>query len=195
MHLLQDTGDISCCLLPEGQSLWPVWGRTASPQSLSKMSAAKSSQQFGRFSNTWRQSCRLPFVDVLWYHAALGAEHHCLLFTLTVLHTRNRNTPWEDTESLSPSQTDTYKLTVFLTTNHGSTHRCTLKLSLSLRFANLHRHTLEEQYLNLLFVLETEQRYSLDWSKMRFLASISNSNVSNELEEKTSDCKQLGISK
>lgn len=62
-------------------------------------------------------------------------------------------------------------------------------------FPYLHRHTPEEQYLNLLFVLETEQRYSSDWSKMCFLASISNSNVSNELEEKTSDRKQLGISK
>lgn len=41
----------TCCrTLVISADLWPVWGRTASPQSLSKMSAAKSSQQFGRFS-------------------------------------------------------------------------------------------------------------------------------------------------
>lgn len=98
------------------------------------------------------------------------------------------------------SVTHTYKLTQFLilsyaqpiVAHHTDAHST---LRFSLRVPLLHSHTPEEQYLNLLFVLETEQRYSSDRSKMCFLAGISNSNVSNELEEKTSDWKRLGISK
>ena len=81
-----------------------------------------------------------------------------------------------------------------LDTQMHTAHSNSLFLSLSL--TQPHRHTPEEQYLNLLlFVLETEQRYSSDRSKMCFLAGISNSNDSNELEEKTGDWKRLGISK
>lgn len=73
------------------------------------------------------------------------------------------------------------------TTNSGSTSDAQ---TLCLTLTEPPRHTPEEQYLNLLlFVLEAEQRYSSDWSKMCFLAGISNSNVSNELAEKWSEWK------